>query len=158
MATISLNENELRALIKESVEQAMLDEGFFDNMKAAWQGAKQGYKAQDTLDKGVEGLKRHHDYEDLQKQANPFGPGMENTAQEQATEIYRQYKEYATIANRLLSKYNKMVKTYGLQKVGKGQVVEPTANPNFKGKGVPVPRKSAYAVGGKQNPGTATLR
>ena len=51
-----------------------------------------------------------------------------------------------------------MVKTYGLQKVGKGRVVEPTASPNFKGKGVPVQRKSAYAVGGKQNPGTATLR
>lgn len=152
MVTITLNESQLRELIKESVEQAMLDEGFFDNMKAAWRGAKQGYKAQDTIDRGVEGFKRHHDYEDLQKQANPFGPGMENTAEEQAREIYSQYKEYATMANRLLAKYNKMVKTYGLKKVAPGNVVEPSANPNFKGSGVPISRKSAYAVGGKQNP------
>ena len=149
---IQINEEQLKNIIRESVEQTLIDEGFFDNMKAAWRGAKQGYKAQDTLDRGVEGFKRHHDYEDLQKQANPFGPGMENTAAEQAQEIYRQYKEYATQANRLLSKYNQMVKAYGLKKVGVGKVVEPTANPNFKGSGVPIPRKSAYAVGGRENP------
>lgn len=156
--TIRLTEAQLNAIVKEQVE-TMIEEGFFDNVKAAFNGAKQGYKAQRAIDQSTDGFKRHHDYEDLQAQSNPFGPGMKNTAAEEANAIYKQYKEYSTIANRLLSKYNQFVKKYGLVKQGVGQVAEPTENPNFKARtGAPVQRKSAYAAGGKQDPGTPTLR
>ena len=166
-----MTESQLRALIQESVEEIMIEEGVLDNLGAAWDGAKRGYRTQQTLDKDTTGLKRHHDYEDLQKHANPFGPGMENTAEEEAREIYNQYKEHMAIANQLLTKYRQLVKQYGLtytgderdpksKRLGKRTnpgVSEPTSNPNFKGSGVPIPRKSAYEVGGKKNP-SITLR
>ena len=94
MANVRITESKLRKLIKESVEETMIEEGFLDNLGAAWDGAKRGYKTQQSLDKSTKGLKRHHDYEDLQKHANPFGPGMENTAEEEANEVYQQYKEH----------------------------------------------------------------
>lgn len=166
METIKISEQQLRALIKESVEESMMEEGVFDNLRAAWDGAKKGYKAQQTLDKDTVGLKSHHDYEDLQKQANPFGPGMERTAAEEANYIYSQYKEYASMANKLLTKYRQLVKEYGLQYTGKERdskskrlgkrenpgVKEPTKNPYFKSHGAPNKRKSAYEIGGKQDP------
>ena len=171
MAKIKMTESQFRALIRESVEETMIEEGFLDNLGAAWDGAKRGYKAQKTLDSDYVGLKPHHDHEDLQKHANPFGPGMENTAEEQAREIYSQYQEHMAIANKLLTKYRQLVKQYGLVYTGderdpkskrlgkrvKPNVKEPTSNPNFKGAGVPLPRKSAYEVGGKKNP-PITLR
>lgn len=171
MANVRITESKLRALIKESVEETMIEEGFLDNLGAAWDGAKRSFKAQKSLDKSIKGLKRHHDYEDLQKHANPFGPGMENTAEEEANEVYQQYKEHMAIANRLLSKYKQLVKEYGLvytgderdpnsKRLGKRVnpgVKDPTPNPNFKGAGVPIPRKSAYDVGGRKNP-DITLR
>ena len=165
METIKISEQQLRTLIKESVEESMIEEGVFDNLKAAWDGAKQGFKAQQTLDKSTVGLKQHHDYEDLQKQANPFGPGMERTAEEEANEIYRQYKEYASMANKLLTKYRQLVKEYGLEYTGKERnpkskrlgkrenpgVKEPTKNPYFKSSAIPNKRKSAYEIGGKKD-------
>lgn len=164
METIKISEQQLRALIKESVEESMMEEGVFDNLKTAWDGAKKGYKAQQTLDKDNVGLKPHHDYEDLHKQANPFGPGMERTAEEEANYIYNQYKEYASMANKLLTKYRQLVKDYGLQYTGDARdtkskrlgkrenpgVKEPTKNPHFKSH-VPIKRKSAYEIGGRQD-------
>lgn len=171
MAKIKITEEQLQTLIKESVEKTMIEEGFFDNLGAAWDGAKRGFKAQKTLDKDTVGLKRHHDYEDLEKLSNPFSSGPENTAEEEAREIYRQYKEHMAIANRLLNKYKKLVKDYGLVYTGDERdpeskrlgkrinpgIKDPNPNPYFKRAIVPIPRKSAYDVGGKKNP-DITLR
>ena len=114
MATITLNESQLRALIAESVEQAMLDEGFFDNLKAGWNGMKQGYSAQQSLDKDNSNLKRHWDREDLAQQADPFSAKPENTAAMEANKLYKQFQEYRKIANQLLSKRNALIKQYSL--------------------------------------------
>ena len=114
MATIQINESQLRALIAESVEQAMLDEGFFDNLKAGWNGMKQGYSAQQSLDKDNSNLKRHWDREDLAQQADPFSAKPENTAAMEANKLYNQFVEYRKMANRLLSKRNALIKQYSL--------------------------------------------
>ena len=51
--TITLTESELHQMVNECVA-SMLEEGFLDNMKAAWQGAKRGYQGQQMLDRGVD--------------------------------------------------------------------------------------------------------
>lgn len=127
---VRLNEEQLNRLIKESVMQVLRegveDEGLWSNLKSAFQGAKRGYNAQKTIDRGVEGFKRHHDTDDEMRMIrDPFAK-WQNTAEEQCAEIYKQYKEAYMEANRLLNLYNKMIRQYGLQKQDVGQHVEPT--------------------------------
>ena len=113
MANITLNESQLREIIKESVEQALLDEGFFDNMKAMWNGAKSGYQAQASLDKDNSNLKRHWDREDMNQNAHGL-TRPENTAAMEANKLYQQFQDYRKISNQLLSKRNQLIKQYSL--------------------------------------------
>ena len=136
---IKLNESELHQLIEECVTE-MLKEGFFDQVGAAWKGMKQGYKGQKMLDRGTDNFKQHLDKEDMMNMANPMAARPENTASEQAMEAYRQYKEYQTKANQLLSLYNKIVKRYNLQKTSTGRVKsQEPQNVGFNG-----PRQKGY--------------
>ena len=114
MATIKLNEEQLYKLIQESIEETMLNEGPWDNLKAGWKGMKQGYQAQQSLDKDNSNLKRHWDREDFAQQADPFSGKPENTAAMEANKLYKQFQEYRKIANQLLSKRNALIKQYGL--------------------------------------------
>ena len=88
---VKLTESQIREIVTESVNRILkendMDEGFFDNIKSAYQGAKQGYNYQKAMDRGTEGFKTEHDYEDMKKDSNPFGPRSENTAQEQANQV-----------------------------------------------------------------------
>ena len=113
--TIKLNENELYALVNECVKD-VLEEGFFDQIKAGWNGAKQGLSGQKMLDRGVDNFNQYHQLQDLRS------GNYENTASEQAREAYSKYKEYQAQANKFLNLYNKLVKTYNLKKVGVGKV------------------------------------
>ena len=98
-------------------------------MLPAWNGAKRGFKSQQTIDRGTEGFKRQHDHDDMMKaMKNPLSK-MDNTAEEQCREIYNQYKEAYMEANRLLNLYNKMIKQYGLEKQAVGQHVDPNKAP-----------------------------
>lgn len=114
MKTIKLNEEQFQNLIRESIERVMIEEGFLDNISAAFKGAKQGYNAQKSLDKDTHSLKHEWDREDLDKISNPWSKGPENTAAQEANELYRQFAEYRKLANRLLSRRNQIIKQYGL--------------------------------------------
>lgn len=121
-----------------------IDEGFWNNIKAGFQGAKQGVQAQKLLDRGTEGLKMQHDQDDVFRAMEKPLSKMENTAEEQARDIYLQYKQHAQKAMQLLNLYNKLNKQYGLAKKEVGHYVNP--NPEPVGAGVD-PRVKATGYG-----------
>ena len=131
--TIVLNEAELQNLIKNCVTE-VLNEGFFDRLKAGVQGAKSGYSGQKMLDRGTDDFKQNWDRQDLANKANPWSSSPENTADMQARDAYKRYKEYQQLANKFLNLYNQLTKKYGLQKKGVGQRVT-AEKPNFYGNG-----------------------
>ena len=144
---IKLTENEIRQIVAESVVRVLkesdMDEGFFDNIKSAWQGAKAGYNTQKMMDRGTDDFKTEHSPSDVAKLANPFGPGMDNTAGEQATQLLKQAQMYQAKANQLRAMANKMTKKYGLTKTAVNQRVDPKvarqpytpANPGYQAPG-----------------------
>ena len=98
---VKLTESQIKEIVTESVNRILkendMDEGFFDNIKSAYQGAKQGYNYQKAMDRGTEGFKTEHDYEDMKKDSNPFDPRSENTAQQQANQLLKQAQQYQAI-------------------------------------------------------------
>ena len=114
MSKITINEAQLKQLIYESIEEAMQDEGFFQNLGAAFRGAKQGYNAQQSLDADNSDRKRHWDREDFAANFDPWSKKPENTASMEANKLYSQFQEYRKIANQLLGKRNQLIKKYGL--------------------------------------------
>lgn len=122
---VKITESQIREIVTESVNRILkeseMDEGFFDNIKSAWQGAKQGYNYQKAMDRGTEGFKTEHDYEDMKKDSNPFGPRSESTAQEQANQLLSQARQYQAMANKLKAQANALTKQYGLVKTGVNQ-------------------------------------
>ena len=162
---IRLNEEQLNTLIMESdirvLNESENDEGLFGNIRAAYQGAKRGVKAQRSLDRGTEGFKQQHDHDDVMKSMkNPMGK-MDNTAEEQARRLYDQYKEYQQQANKLLNMYNKMIKAYGLQKQEVGRHVNPNPTPASPVPDVSQMRGNGRSFGRKvrasRNPSTGGL-
>ena len=140
--TIVLNEAELQNLIKDCVNE-VLNEGFLDKenikkmanrVKAGWEGAKSGYSGQKMLDRGTNDFKQNWDRQDLANKANPWASNPENTADMQARDAYKRYKEYQQLANKFLNLYNQLTKKYNLQKKGVGKRVT-TEKPNFYGTG-----------------------
>lgn len=125
---IKLNEEQLRNIVSETVmavlnEASDMDEGFFDNLKSAWSGAKQGYNYQKAVDAGTDGFKQEHDYEDARNDMmNPLSKSK-NTAVEQANELFRQAAEYRKKANKLYAMANAISKRYALAKDGFGKRV-----------------------------------
>ena len=131
--TIVLNEAELQNLIKDCVNE-VLNEGFFDRVKAGMQGAKAGYSGQKMLDRGTDDFKQNWDRQDLANKANPWASNPENTADMQARDAYKRYKEYQQLANKFLNLYNQLTKKYNLQKKGVGKRAT-AEKPNFYGNG-----------------------
>lgn len=136
---VKITESQIREIVTESVNRILkendMDEGFFDNIKSAYQGAKQGYNYQKAMDRGTEGFKTEHDYEDMKKDSNPFGSRSENTAQEQANQLLDQARQYQAMANRLKSQANALTKQYGLVKTGVNQRAngtQPVAAPHTR--------------------------
>lgn len=127
---IKLTESQIRKMVAESVanilKESEMDEGFLDNLKAGWNGAKQGYNYQKAMDRGTEGFKTEHDYEDMKKDSNPFVSRSENTAQEQANQLLKQAQQYQAMANKLKAQANALTKQYGLVKTGVNQRVNGT--------------------------------
>ena len=117
-----------------TIAEGSEDEGLFDRLGSAFRGAKQGYQAQKSLDRGTDDFKQQHDFDDVRKSMdNPLSK-MDNTAEEQATHLYNQYKQYQQQANKMLNMYNAICKKYGLQKKAVGQHV--TTEPSPTGTGV----------------------
>ena len=127
---VKITEQELHNMIAENtlriLKESDLDEfNIFskedrkkagDRIKGAFKGAKQGYNYQKSMDRGTEGFKDEHDYDDTRRSmTNPLSK-MPNTASEQAEQLLAQAKEYMAMANRLKAQANKITKQYGLQK------------------------------------------
>lgn len=133
---INLTEDKLRQIVAECIVEAIneseLEEGFWDNLKSGWKGAKQGFNYQKAMDRGTNGFKQEHDYDDTRRSmTNPlYKP--ENTAQEQAEQLLAQAKEYQAMANRLKAQANALTKKYALAKNGVNQrasTAQPTQAP-----------------------------
>lgn len=125
---IRINDSQLNNIIVEHVVNALrennLDEGFLDNIKAGWQGARQGFNAQKNLDRGTNDFKQYHDYDDFKNDSNPLRfSKSENTAEEQAQELLRQAQYFQTKANQLKAQAQKITAQYGLAKTGVNQRV-----------------------------------
>ena len=119
-SSVKITEQELHNIITESalriLKESDMDEGLWNNLKGAFKGAKQGYNYQKSMDRGTEGFKDEHDYDDTRRSmTNPLSK-MPNTASEQAEQLLAQAKEYMAMANRLKAQANKITKQYGLQK------------------------------------------
>lgn len=117
--TITLNEEQFRALVTECVQEVLMTEGpmdFFNRLKAGAQGAIQGYQTQAMKDRGTKGFKQEWNHEDFSQQANPFGPGAEDTAAMRANKLLAMAKKYRDEANRLTAMANQMTREYKLNK------------------------------------------
>ena len=157
MSKITLNEAQLKQLIQESIEEAMQDENFFKNFGAALRGAKQGYKAQQSLDADNSDRKRHWDREDMAANFDPWSKKPENTASMEANKLYSQFQEYRKIANQLLAKRNQLIKQYSLIVDPETKMCsDPTKNSAFQDSGnlAGSMRKNAQAM--KEKPGRDT--
>lgn len=120
--------------LDEGLAEGVEDEGLFNRLGSAFKGAKQGYQAQKSLDRGTDDFKQQHDFDDVRKSMdNPLSK-MDKTAEEQATHLYNQYKQYQQQANKMLNMYNAICKKYGLQKKAVGQ--HATTEPAPTGTGV----------------------
>lgn len=151
MNKIKLTEETLNRLIAESINEVIkeegLEEGMFDRIGSTFKGAKMGYQQQAMLDRGVDGYKMDHDREDYERaiEQAPFKTSREamgNTAEEEARETYMLYKKYQAEANKLLNRYNQLVKEYGLSKETIGRFVNP--NPQSQ-----VPQGAVNVAAGK---------
>jgi hypothetical protein len=117
--TITLNEEQFRTLVTECVQEVLIQEGakeFFGRLKAGATGAIKGYQTQALKDRGVEGFKDNWGYEDFAKQANPFGPGAEDTAAMRAEKLLAQARYYSQEAIRLTQMANKLTYMHKLKK------------------------------------------
>jgi hypothetical protein len=146
---IVLNESEFKSLVESCVRSA-IEEGIFDRLKAAYSGARSGYKGQQMLDRGTNNFKQNWDRDDEASISNPFASKPENTAAMQAREAFQKYKEYQAQANKFLNLYNQLTRKYNLnkdgvgqrsssEKVTKGSGVAPMKN-NYR-RSIPVPKK-----------------
>lgn len=122
---VKINESQLQSLIKEStlkiLKESEMDEGFWDNMKAGWQGAKAGFNAQKSLDSDYANLKQEHDYDDTLKTMNNPMKKMDKTAAESSEDLLKQAQYYQRLANQLRARANAIDKKYALQKTGVNQ-------------------------------------
>lgn len=148
---IRINESQLNDIIVEHVVNAIrknnLDEGFLDNTKAGWEGAKQGFKAQRNLDRGTDDFKQYHDYDDFKKDSNPLLGKSENTAQEQAQELLQQARYYQTLANQLKAKAQEITRQYGLGKPAVNQRVSTAPTPATPSSTIPMQRSKTNGFG-----------
>lgn len=132
METIKLNEEQLYRIIKESVESAIINEGFLDNVstgvqaaKSSFKGAtsgidaikngiknfKTGYNAQKSLDASNTGYKEHWDAKDLEQQAH--GLTMpKKTAEMTVNDIKAQAKECRELGRAEAAKYREEAAKY----------------------------------------------
>jgi hypothetical protein len=114
---INITETDLKNIINESIEKILkennLEEGFFDNIKSAFKGAKQGYKTQKAVDSNV-----NTDYSKNTRMSPNEMPS--NDAVEKANEYYQIAKDYFVKYNKMKAKANSIVKKYGLKTSGTG--------------------------------------
>ena len=138
---VRINESQLQSLIKEStlkvLKESEMDEGFWDNMKAGWQGAKSGFNAQKSLDTDYSNLKSEHDYDDTLKTMNNPMKKMPKTAAESSEDLLSQAQYYQKLANQLRARANAIDKKYALQKTGVNQraaatQTEPSSVPDVR--------------------------
>lgn len=123
--SVRINESQLQSLIKEStlriLKESEMDEGFWDNLKSGWQGAKAGFNAQKSLDTDYSNLKQEHDYDDTLKTMNNPLKKMDKTAAESSEDLLKQAQYYQKLANQLRARANAIDKKYALQKTGVNQ-------------------------------------
>lgn len=121
---VQISESKLNAIIKESIIEILkedIEEGLGQQLKAGWNGLRQGVQGQQLLDRGTDGFKQNFDRDDEAAIADPFASRPENTASMQARQAYEMYKKYKTESDKYLALYNKLTNQYNLNKDGVGQ-------------------------------------
>ena len=108
---VIITEDDLKNIIKESVERIIREnqeeEGFWDNMKSAFRGAKQGYDSQKHLDSNVE-----TDYSRNTRMSPNEMP--DNDAAETVRKLYKLASDYLIKSNQLRNKAKKIAIKYGI--------------------------------------------
>ena len=155
MSKMQISEAQLQRMISESIDRVLreeMEEGLFDRIRNAYSGAKAGYNAQKTLDRGTDDFKQQHDWDDVRgTMDNPLSK-QSNTAEEQARSAYEQYKNYQQQANKMLNLYNQLCRKYGLQKQSVGNFK--TTAPAPTSTGVNFQQQDPHfgkSVGGRNN-------
>lgn len=148
---IQINEETLNKIIAETIE-----ENIFDRLKQGVKGAIDGYRSQKYVDRGTDNFSQVYSRDDEKAMADPFARRPENTAADQANEIYIAYKNYQNKANQLLKIYNQLTKKYDLEKLGAGKRAskQKVTRGAFGGLGLENPsmrHTKQYPVGGYTN-------
>lgn len=115
---IKLTESQIRKMVTESVSRVLkeseMDEGFFDNIKSAWQGAKAGYNTQKFTDSDI-----NADYGNAISNYNAMVNGVKTKADAAKTyakmiNIARNYEKQAAA---LRAKMKDVYSNHGIDKV-----------------------------------------
>lgn len=134
---VKLTESELKQVINEAVikilQENQENEGFWDNMKSALKGAKQGFNTQKHLDSNVD-----TDYTRNTRMSPNEMPS--NDAAETVRQLYKMASEYHIKANKLRNRAEAIAERYGVNVTngkGKGKLANKVVNydvsTDFKG-------------------------
>ena len=114
---VIITEDDLKNIIRESVERIIREnqeeEGFWDNMKSAFKGARQGYNTQKAVDTDVKtGYSRN-------TRMSP-NEAPSNDAAEKVRQYYAIAKDYLTKYNQMKAKADAIAKQYGIKSTSTG--------------------------------------
>ena len=114
---LRLTEADLHQMIKESVyailSENMEDEGWLDNMKSAFKGARQGFQTQKAM-----GTDTKTGYSRNSRMSPQEAPS--NDAVEKVRQYYAIAKDYLTKYNQMKAKADAIAKQYGIKSTGTG--------------------------------------
>ena len=147
---VRITESQIRQIVAESVynvlKESEMDEGFLDNLKAGWNGMKQGWKAQSALD--TDNSRFQNDAERRQNNmyhGNNALDAMANKmyykdAKSSGEKMYAMAKQYDAMAKQIREKAKQLAAKWGVTNIA------------------PVGTKQRYGYTGKPvvKPGTAT--
>lgn len=147
---VRITESQIRQMVAESVynvlKESEMDEGFLDNLKAGWNGMKQGWKAQSALDTDNSRFQNdaerrqnnmYHGNNALDTMANKM---YYKDAKSSGEKMYAMAKQYDAMAKQIREKAKQLAAKWGVTNIA------------------PVGAKQKYGYTGKPvvKPGTET--
>ena len=147
---VRITESQIRQVVAESVynvlKESKMDEGFLDNLKAGWNGMKQGWKTQSALD--TDNSRFQNDAERRQNDMYHGNNALDaiankiyyKDAKSSGEKMYAMAKQYDAMAKQIREKAKQLAAKWGVTNIA------------------PVGAKQKYGYTGKPvvKPGTAT--
>ena len=124
--TITLNEQQLRAIISEGIKRTLKEasedenfKGFMKGLGGAFKGAKQGFQNSRIMSDTHTDNRWQYDTKDPYSNQRRDQSNMKDAAAE-VKRMYQLAKQYRTYANQLQARAQSMEKYANLEKTGKG--------------------------------------